>query len=159
MIRKNLIVFYRENEGTLEDEISISNDIPGCLDIDESLGMIKNAVTKNYNFIDMAQDLTKLRNNSKIYFRKADTFMLDSCQGGAYEEDGERLPIYDNIYLINITNRYQCLKCETEFVDSSYNGKDGGIYIEPKSIMVLSLKECREYPTIKYNIIHREGFK
>lgn len=130
MIRKNLILLIIKDHDN-NDEMYLSNYIPGCLDWDEYIDKIKYNTTVGYPK-NAVQNLTYLKENSKIIFSRVENFCFNPSK---VNED--KLDIVDNLYIINTTEEYKDIYCSSSYVDDYYCKND---FIScPKSISCFSL--------------------
>lgn len=142
MIRKNLILVIVKNDSD-EDEIYLSNYIPGCLDWDEYIDEIK-FFSQLGQRINPCQNLTNLKQNSKIVFSKVNGFSFNPSKN-----DDEKLDVVDNFYIINTTEEYKDINCLSRYMDEYYRKND---FIScPESISCFSLATT-EKKNVRYEV-------
>lgn len=129
----------------------LSNYIPGCLDWDEYIKEITNIVITMYPQ-NITQNLTLLKPNSKIIFDRIEDFNFNPSKSD------DKLDIVDNLYIINTSDEYISIGCEsTIYIDKYY--RHNGFVSCPETISCFSLvptaKKSIEYEIKSIN--YKEG--
>lgn len=142
MIRKNLILVMIKN-GDDNDEMYLSNYIPGCLDFDEYIYEIKYYTKVGYPQ-NIIQNLTNLKINSKIIFNMINEFCFNPSK-----TNDNKLDIVSNLYIINATEEYKDINCSSLYIDNYYC--ENGFISSPKTISCFSIITT-ERKSIRYEV-------
>lgn len=155
MLRKNLIVIMHEDQMTGMDAVSMSSNIPGGLLPMDTIPTIKamisdiRATSSDYlkYGTQIKAKLTSLRKAINITFTQTGVVDFE-----IKNDDSNELPIYETMYIINTSNEYKKVDCNTDLLPSQVN-KDG-LFVAPNTMIVLEL--TYNMGVIEYEIVARE---
>lgn len=158
MIRKNLVVILHEEQMSGADVASISSAIPGGLDAVSTTAFIKEAVadikSRNADYLKYGEQLKQKLASLKKSVQTTFTITgICDFEIKTTNPNTKELPIYQNMYIINLCDEYKSISCDTELFPDQIN-KDG-LFIAPNSIIGI------EYVYVKhsggeYEIVIRE---